>query len=31
MHFGAARVAATEVIRQKNQLLGSTGKATQYA
>ena len=28
--FGAARAAATEVIRQKNQLLGSVGKATQY-
>ena len=28
--FGAARAAATEVIRQKNQLLGSAGKATQY-
>jgi len=28
--MGAARVAATEVIRQKNQLLGSAGKATQY-
>jgi fructose-bisphosphate aldolase class II len=29
--LGAARAAATEVIRQKNQLLGSAGKATQYA
>ena len=29
--LGAARVAATEVIRRKNQLLGATGKATQYA
>ena len=28
--MGAARVAATEVIRRKNQLLGSAGKATQY-
>jgi len=28
--FGAARSTATEVIRQKNQLLGSAGKATQY-
>ena len=28
--MGAARVAATEVIRLKNQLLGSAGKATQY-
>lgn len=28
--MGAARAAATEVIRQKNQLLGSAGKATQY-
>jgi len=28
--IGAARAAATEVIRQKNQLLGSVGKATQY-
>jgi fructose-bisphosphate aldolase class II len=28
--FGAARSAATEVIRQKNQLLGSAGKAAQY-
>ena len=28
--FGAARAAATEVIRQKNQLLGSAGKAAQY-
>jgi fructose-bisphosphate aldolase class II len=29
--LGAARVAATEVIRHKNQLLGSAGKAAQYA
>jgi fructose-bisphosphate aldolase class II len=29
--LGAARVAATEVIRQKNKLLGSAGKAAQYA
>jgi fructose-bisphosphate aldolase class II len=28
--FGAARAVATEVIRKKNQLLGSAGKATQY-
>jgi fructose-bisphosphate aldolase class II len=28
--FGAARSAVTEVIRQKNQLLGSAGKAAQY-
>lgn len=28
--MGAARAAATEVIRQKNQLLGSAGKSTQY-
>jgi fructose-bisphosphate aldolase, class II len=28
--LGAARVAATEVIRRKNQLLGSAGKARQY-
>jgi fructose-bisphosphate aldolase class II len=28
--FGTARVAATEVIRQKNRLLGSAGKAAQY-
>ena len=28
--MGAARLAATEVIRQKNQLVGSAGKATQY-
>jgi fructose-bisphosphate aldolase class II len=28
--FGAARSAATEVIRLKNQLLGSAGKAAQY-
>jgi fructose-bisphosphate aldolase class II len=27
----AARLAATEVIREKNQLLGSTGKAVKYA
>jgi fructose-bisphosphate aldolase class II len=29
--LGAARLTATEVIRRKNQLLGATGKATQYA
>src|SRR6266498_1924741 len=29
--FSAARLVATEVIRQKNRLLGSVGKATQYA
>jgi fructose-bisphosphate aldolase class II len=29
--LGAARAAATEVIREKNQLLGSAGKATEYA
>ena len=29
--FGVARAAATEVIRQKNQLLGSADKAVQYA
>ena len=29
--LGAARVAATEVIRHKNRLLGSAGKAAQYA
>ncbi len=29
--LGAARAAATEVIRQKNRLLGSAGKAAQYA
>lgn len=29
--FSAARLTATEVIRQKNRLLGSVGKATQYA
>lgn len=29
--FSAARLAATEVIRQKNRLLGSVGKAMQYA
>jgi fructose-bisphosphate aldolase class II len=28
--FGAARSTATEIIRQKNQLLGSAGKAAQY-
>jgi fructose-bisphosphate aldolase, class II len=28
--MGTARAAATEVIRQKNQLLGSAGKAGQY-
>jgi fructose-bisphosphate aldolase class II len=28
--LGAARMAATEVIRKKNQLLGSAGKAVQY-
>jgi fructose-bisphosphate aldolase, class II len=28
--FGAARKAATEVIRKKNQLLGAAGKASQY-
>jgi fructose-bisphosphate aldolase class II len=28
--FGTARAAATEVIRQKNRLLGSAGKAVQY-
>ena len=28
--FGAARSVATEVIRQKNQLLGSVGKAALY-
>jgi fructose-bisphosphate aldolase, class II len=28
--FGAARRTATEVIRQKNKLLGSVGKASQY-
>ena len=28
--FAPARAAATEVIRQKNRLLGSTGKAAQY-
>jgi fructose-bisphosphate aldolase class II len=28
--LGAARAAATEVIRQKNRLLGSAGKATEY-
>ncbi len=28
--FGAARAVATEVIRKKNQLLGSVGKAVQY-
>jgi fructose-bisphosphate aldolase, class II len=29
--FAPARAAATEVIRQKNRLLGSAGKATQFA
>jgi len=29
--LGPARLAATEVIRQKNQLLGSAGKAKEYA
>jgi fructose-bisphosphate aldolase class II len=29
--LGAARVAATEVIRHKNRLLGSAGKAAQYS
>ena len=29
--FAAARAAASHVVRQKNQLLGSTGKATLYA
>ncbi len=29
--FAPARAAATEVIRQKNRLLGSAGKAAQYA
>ena len=29
--FEAARVAATEIIRQKNRLLGSAGKAGEYA
>ncbi len=28
--FGSARAVATEVIRKKNQLLGSTGKFAQY-
>lgn len=28
--FGAARSAATEIIRHKNQLLGSAGKAAHY-
>jgi fructose-bisphosphate aldolase class II len=28
--FGAARSTATEVIRQKNKLLGSVGKASKY-
>ncbi|MBI5950361.1 MAG: class II fructose-bisphosphate aldolase [Chloroflexi bacterium] len=28
--FGAARGKATEIIRQKNKLLGSVGKASQY-
>jgi fructose-bisphosphate aldolase class II len=29
--LGAARAAATEVIRRKNQLLGSAGKAIEYS
>ena len=29
--FAAARAAASNVVRQKNQLLGSVGKATLYA
>ena len=29
--FAAARAAASEVVRQKNRLLGSTGKASLYA
>jgi fructose-bisphosphate aldolase class II len=29
--FAAARGAASAVVRQKNQLLGSTGKASLYA
>jgi fructose-bisphosphate aldolase, class II len=29
--FGAARAAASEVIRKKNRLLGATGKAALYA
>jgi fructose-bisphosphate aldolase class II len=29
--LGAARAAATEVIRKKNQLLGSAGKAMEYS
>jgi len=29
--LSAARAAATEIIRQKNRLLGSSGKATEYA
>jgi fructose-bisphosphate aldolase, class II len=29
--LGSARLAATEVIRHKNRLLGSAGKAAQYA
>lgn len=28
--LGAARAAATEVVRQKNQMLGSSGKAMEY-
>ena len=28
--FGAARAAATEVIRKKNRLLGSAGKIAHY-
>lgn len=29
--LGAARAAGTEIIRQKNHLLGSSGKASEYA
>jgi fructose-bisphosphate aldolase class II len=29
--LGAARLTATEIIRQKNRLLGSSGKAVEYA
>ncbi|HSL43699.1 MAG TPA: class II fructose-bisphosphate aldolase, partial [Anaerolineales bacterium] len=29
--LGAARAAATEIVRQKNRLLGATGKAGEYA
>lgn len=29
--LGTARAAATEIIRQKNRLLGSSGKANEYA